>query len=377
MFLTDRSRAISFQTCPRSRWYAYHWGRTGLQPAGVRPELLTGSTVHLGLEYLLRGLTPEEAVARATADWQRSLEGRPVLEGARDHLELAQALIYAWAYEGMPQLLDAYEVLAVEEEINVPLSDRVMWMARPDGVLRSRHDGGIYVLSFKTAPQYSRRHQADNLVDMQGLSESWAVREKYGEAPRGVQYVYLLKGRNDASGLPASFLTRPWRNARGDLRWRYESIDPLTGQVARLGRQWTRSRISDQMPLFQWVEMLRDWEPDLDNLRPLETVIVQPAPVWRRAAALTDWQAQIARQEDSLRYRLDCLPLYGDDAHGHGLNLHFPQHLRSCAWPSRCPFVSICHEGASPEDLLAEGQMLARTPNHAFERETIEEEVYG
>jgi hypothetical protein len=51
---TDRSRILSFQRCPRSRWYEYHQDSLGIRSARLPLPLAVGLSVHVGLAELLQ-----------------------------------------------------------------------------------------------------------------------------------------------------------------------------------------------------------------------------------------------------------------------------------------------------------------------------------
>src|SRR6185369_4864922 len=147
----------------------------------------------------------------------------------------------------VPRLLEIYEVLEVERldtrilhaevggdylsaelqaalDIHGEPGFQITWRSIPDALLRSRSDGGLYLLSWKTCS--SLPFDDDARVDMQGVSEAWAIQGRLdtwaqdmldgksgppgwfwpeyprGSPPkiRGVQMVYLVKGQRRDAG---------------------------------------------------------------------------------------------------------------------------------------------------------------------------------
>ena len=79
-FLTNRSTILDGQKCPRSQWLQYYWDGTGLMRRAQSVPLATGSTVHEGVERLMRGAGEDEAaVARLLGEAQAQALARKIL----------------------------------------------------------------------------------------------------------------------------------------------------------------------------------------------------------------------------------------------------------------------------------------------------------
>jgi hypothetical protein len=207
--LTDRTRYQTYLDCPRRRWWAFEWGAAPGSPGGVVPVMLsmplsTGIYVHEGIAHILRHVDTteavEEAVHLACANYAQQVAARglrtepvePSLAAdqnaftAREQQALIEALIRAYAQAQLPILLAEYDVIEVETERLMPLSDdgddgvgrdfgRLLWQSRADALLRQRSSGDHYVLSLKTSGgAWDRRKEAENRHDVQGLSEAAA-----------------------------------------------------------------------------------------------------------------------------------------------------------------------------------------------------------
>jgi hypothetical protein len=233
---------------------------SGFSPINLAVPLVTGGSVHKGLARLMEYARTnsdgklldsdiEYAVMDAVKDYQDRVSGRKFdleqLESQsfvyNEQLALVEALVRLAGIRVIPKILEIYEVLEVEKLDKALLVQdepldyaeggglgesqwRVDFRSIPDALLRSRADGDLYVLSWKTTSEFDQRKDQDARVDMQGLSEPWAleqrlknwealladpqdgpypaipkwfqehVRDGGGTSIRGVQMIYLVKG---------------------------------------------------------------------------------------------------------------------------------------------------------------------------------------
>src|SRR5687768_1778005 len=148
-YLLDRSRTLAYFKCPRLFYWAYVFENKGLASVRRPVPLAIGSAVHKGLENLLRGSSEDAAVAEARALFRQELadgglELKPeeaVLFVYREQELLVEALVRVYARRGLPTLLADYEIIEVEQEVDLPLADNLTFMSRADGLLRKRTDG--------------------------------------------------------------------------------------------------------------------------------------------------------------------------------------------------------------------------------------------
>ena len=230
----------------------------GLAAAPVPDATLAATQAMHGALSSSLGLTVEEAglagVAEAicgAGDGSSRIEDRGRQWDAWLYAEqsaLVEGMVRAWARRRLRPLLEEYEVLEVEREGEWVLAEylmpmaryeqlkpadhsqieQIVFMSRPDALLRSRRDNGLYLQSFKTAATWDVRKARDAEHDMQGLSEGVEVERRLAEwwfnihhgagantlpdtscspamyeylhgltwAPRilGIRYEYLLKG---------------------------------------------------------------------------------------------------------------------------------------------------------------------------------------
>ena len=225
---TDRSRIEQAQRCMRSRWLGYHQDGTGIESLRKPLPLAVGGSVHVGLAWLLRGHTEDDAATAALADFatyasalevdtteaagmapQSTLAGTlasslglsPEDAGieslveqaahargdfddylAKEQSALVEGLVRAYARRRLGPLLEQFEVLEVEREGQWELwndGDTSGWfMSRPDALLLERGSNLLYLLSYKTAASWDIRKARDAEHDMQGLSEGVEVERR-------------------------------------------------------------------------------------------------------------------------------------------------------------------------------------------------------
>lgn len=460
---TDRSRIETFQRCPRKRFWEYSYKlptmlHAGLQPAKPALELTVGSAVHKGVELLLQAAmtldyTPplnsidlDTAIFAGLADfdaaWQPWLEQSDAFQDSSESNQLlsyqlteARALIEAliaafyYAPTGLRLLTENYEILAVEQEIAVPLTDWLVLNSRPDAILRHRRTGQYFPWSLKTAKSWDDRTNQQAEVDNQGISESisteWWLAEKFlnTDTPgnvdsyhcSGVLMCYLIKGekRADDFGIyrTNSPLIRPyfntgafdstdltqyapsnkwtcteeheWKGARFNYQVNGKNGCP-GGKNHMRGDSWQQVNIWEQGVRVQdWVKELFEQQPELG-----EKFVQVPAPYRREREELEDWKAETVAQETRL------MTWSWDNNDGdlaiceENLRQFFPKSRTSCVYPWRCNSYNLCHKGlgarlldpslfatdADPTqqlELLAESNLVGRVPNHPESEVTV------
>jgi hypothetical protein len=415
-FLTSRSAIKEYHRCPRARYYQYHFDGTGIVPVSQSVPLVVGSVVHVGLEALIKGEGVETAVGMTLDEYARVLDGRgfepdsEVSDGHYTYLEqqaLVEALIRCFYYRGLQPFLEEYKVLETEREIPFDLFPGGILETRADGRLESTGLGGIYALSWKTTNSYDKRKERDNETDDQGLSE-WAAMNAWLEKewraslketplgldglhktmlvedpPRvsGVQMVYLKKGTrtewpaNSGRYYQNSSLVRPWMRddfPSPSFAHSYEWTDE-TGNH-RLGKGWRRVNIWEHMPIREWLMLLDSGrvQPEAGDF--LAGCVIMPPPYVRREDEIQDWVEQAAAQESRIHKNLVILgqenEWVSEDSKNlrRYLNVMFPQHRRSCNYPTACSYKKICF-GPCGDDPLGSGYYTRRQAHHALEKE--------
>ena len=403
----DRSRLLTYHSCPRAYYWNYEHDGMGVVSPKLSIPLATGSTVHLGLEALLKGTSVDEAVGRALtaydelADASRGIANNDPAQfdyTVAEQSALVEALVRIYALRGLLALLADYEVIEVEGEYEWSLTDIIHFMSRLDGVLRRRDDGTIWVLSFKTDSGANLDGKlAEARLDLQGLTEPLAI-DGTGRWPSamGVKMEWLVKGpwrSADGTGLKwqDTHLVRPWMRD-GQFAWRYFTPCPGTPHATTryragkpytwmcdggdgnhaLGNTWERVPIWQIMPIKEWVDMLAAGGVQPDAGDPLAGALYLPPPIVRLPGDAICRRLQLAAEAEDIADRASATNLHSivDIA----LNSYWPQHTDKCLhwFGGTCPYHDICWavEGSNPLD-----GYVPRVPNHPTELIQLEANV--
>lgn len=420
--LFSRTELITGQACPQKRYFNYKWQGQGVEGARTPDDLSLGKAVHAGLEWMLREAKDyrindgNDAEAFAEVAYQSAadkakMEMEDDIKGGIDHgtnsifdqlmpetaqvlgeeqANLAYALVWAFGKRRLASLLERYEVVEVEPEINwlvgsLPsgkyktlsgdgtrdkglqlqeLDIYIVMMSRPDAILRSREDGKLWTVSWKTSKRFTPDYLARLECDIQSITEGLAVQAKYGEKPGGTFYSYFLKGdriADEETGAKrySSPLIRPYSNWTGvgepTYKGAYKWYDQA-GAEKRLGKGWSRTDIWKSMDMPSWLEILdsgavqpeanRDW---------IGEVVAEPLPMPFKAGDAVEWLKVAVREE--ARWIDPEQPVV--------------KHAGSCFNYNRpCTFFDICHRGDSLERQLAAGVKKIRVPHHGAEIQT-------
>jgi len=385
----SRTELVTGQACPQKRFFNYKWQGQGVEGARTPDDLSLGKAVHAGLEQMLRdSMTEAVSGAELYAAIARNEMNISIQEGidhgtnaifdqmmpettqvlGEEQANLAYALVWAFGKRRLASLLERYEVVEVEPEINWLLQDGHGWtqnivmMSRPDAILRSREDGKLWTVSWKTSKRFTPDYLARLECDIQSITEGLAVQAKYGEEPGGTFYSYFLKGdrvADEETGAKrySSPLIRPYSNWTGVGEPTYKGAykwHDQTGAEKRLGKGWLRTDIWKSMDMSSWLELLdsgavqpeanRDW---------IGEVVAEPLPMPFKAGDAVEWLKMAVREE--ARWIDPEQPV--------------AKHTGSCFNYNRpCTFFDICHRGDSLERQLAAGIKRIRVGNHDAER---------
>lgn len=410
--LFSRSQMLLGQTCPKKREFAYHWQGRGVESTLLSEDLALGTAVHAGLEELMQGsdygaaadiaqqvmmeqyrLGLEMQHAAVTIDPQS--ETAQLL--AEEQANLAYALVWTFGRRRLASLLERFEMVEVEPEICWLVGSKdvevvkeiagvgsrttderihIVMMSRPDAILRSREDGKLWTVSWKTAKRFDGSYVERFESDVQSLTEGLAVQAKYGEAPAGTLYTYFLKGdRTFDAEIGAkrytSPLVRPYCNWTGvgepQYRGAYKWFDEM-GTEKRCGKGWERVDIWKSFEMPEWLELLdsgavhpeanRDW---------LGEAVVEPEPRPFNPEYAERWRQKAVQQEGDWIQILEG-------------NRIAPQDETGChVYNRKCTYYGVCWRGETIEDQIASGyKRLRQESNHPaeFGEEIIESDSY-
>ena len=390
---TDRSRMAC--PCPRKRYLESEYAGTGYISVARNEDLTIGGAVHEGIDLLLQGGSLDKALtvaeenylgAHPWGDWLLP-EQKEILTG--DGLHIVKALVYAFHSCYLPQYLEQYEVIDVEEEINWLLhyddtvKRYIVCMSRPDAVLRDRKTGKIWHVSHKTAKKFDDIVLARLDVDLQRFAEGLAVEAKYGEPIEGTLYNYLIKGdrrKDEATGCDryTTGLIRPYifRQSGGDLTpemisfgWEWNHLDITTGQVSkkRLGKGWEKVDIHKEMDFMTYLGWLEQKWVQREGNDYLLDAIAGMVPVYWNADHARRWMLGAGLEELIWFYKI-VVTGNKADLNDDEVAKKIPLASSHCfSYNHRCQYFDVCWRGRHPDTLLDEGSLIHREPNHLQE----------
>lgn len=436
--VTDRSRILSYGRCERMRFLNYHSLQTGFQLKKLNLSLIIGTLVHLGRSLLLEHGDLEKAISTTLEELDKEFKAKEIdLDNNEDQLfvyeeqkAFVEAAIRVWYFVQYKNLLGEYEVVdlinkeynsskqqdsnnslfnkAIEPEIEWTLvegdklydgnkeefvsNSNIIFMSRPDSILRSKSTQGVVVDSFKTTAYPSiisyneEGEQVDkNKYDDQGISELIAVERLLGEEVEGIKMEFFVKGQRKKSTytkedgtkeqrkLQQSFLVHPWKKDNGiggiEYSTKWEWTDEF-GSKKRLGKGWNRVDIWKEMTVKEWVNILI-----ADHYGDLEALIITPYLYLRSSEDIENWLESTSYQEKRIARHLDYLRVIEPSLCGpreseagktyrKALNEYFPMRRESCFNFGRfCSYVNICFEGEKSTSTIYE----SRIPHHQKE----------
>lgn len=408
--LTSNSAYTTALTCLRKRYWAYESpngtdGARGWERDRLSLPLSTGGWCHQLAQGLLllasggdlsdwlskMGLSPQlecndasSVVLTCVAGYQAEARERGLdlgleMNGAETEVMVQRTIqeqsalleAFGWAYQRVrvPKLLEEYEILSTEQEEISLLSGDVGLQGRCDAVLRRKTDQRVFVYNLKTSGNPDKRWHDQFEVDSQLMTETLAVERRLGERVYGV----VVDGFDKGMRVKLDFQTLKERPKDGSLAWE--------GQRSRLIYGYKCEDIPGRPTLYDYEGTTRKgwgkfavWEESFEcskqveswgrspvsywiNWLPLEQVegaFVTLPPILREDRKVESMVRQIVAVEQQIRARRDMMepnpqahPQFFDDQ----LDRFWPQSLRACIYPSRCPFFEMCHGSAtdSPE----------------------------
>lgn len=197
MFYTSRSAVEAYQDCHRYRYNQYYLEGKGVVAKSQSIPLVTGSTIHRGIEHMLQRVRINQPVNVDIAVQEAINEYMTVCdkEGFRfsgkgtdtdkqqwftynEQKALAEALLRSWAIVELPRIQAKYKVLAVEREIlPIEIAPGVMFQAKVDAEFQDKETEDYINYSIKSVKQWNEAAENSYKGDLQGLTEMWAVEE--------------------------------------------------------------------------------------------------------------------------------------------------------------------------------------------------------
>lgn len=406
--ITTGSAFSSWLRCNRLRYWQYERlnpdGSHGLERKSLSMPLSTGGWCHKVLQGFLQttmGVVMQAEAQRVVIETaiqgyleevnKHGLEldvdlsdasSEPLLRTIAEQAALIEAFGWAYLRVRLPQLLQEYEVVGVEQEEFTLLSGDVGLQSRCDAILRRKADQRLFIYNLKTSSNpHDSRFEAGFQVNQQIMTETLAVERRLGERVYGVIIDAFDKGSR----------VRMWwdnlKEIRDDTKPQFEGARKWEGQRNRLlyGYKMDEGVLPGVKAMYDWAGTTKKgwrkfsvWENDFGdailmqgqtpveawvNWLPPEVVQAQfrtLEPIMRNDQAVESKVRQMVSGEQRIR---DYHDLVEADESGCALDQYFPQNEHSCVYPSRCPMYDLCHSPGAPENPEAFG-FQPRVSNH-------------
>jgi len=312
-------------------------------------------------------------------------------------LALIEALVKGWTRVRLPQVLEEYAVVDVEQEQNFELSQGTVFMTRRDALLRRHSTGECYVLNFKSVSDPNATWRESFQYDTQTISEFVAADQSLRErgsdgVVRGVLIEGLVKGTRSIMWPEGSNQRR--HNSPLLYHWATPDVPPMGRSYAvsafyqctephphrwakggtcpghkshKLGEDYQRNMVSQTCGFDDWLDWMEEHEPEL-----LKAQFVALPAIMRSEYDIKRWRVQTRSAVTNLSMRergMDIARDVGTDM-DQALDGCFPMKTahQNCLRPSRCPYLELCFGAASPEDPEL---FVPRVFNHPGEEELL------
>lgn len=390
LITTSRSAVATYQSCPRKRYWQYEASNGtdvhGWERRKLTIPLVTGIYVHKGLEKALKGASPTEAASHARESYLAEVTSRglAVEEGTDENTVVeeqaahVEALVLAWCRVRLPKWLDEYEIVEIEVEDRIPLSEDVTLAVRADAIVRRKADHRMFVVNFKTVAQADDRWLKSWEVDMQLMTELLAAERRHGQQFGGVIIEGLIKGRRmpekdfegeiyayrdstpllygykcdaDPPLVPLQY-QHDYTRRKGWYRFPVWKERFTTGIGFNRGDQQYQQTIATSS-LEYWI----NWLPE----EVVEAQFCIVPPIMRDAERIEHKIIQIVAMERDIQKGMSVLHTEA------GLDAWFPQNEHNCVYPSKCPCYDLCYTGNTADDPAGSGLFQPRLDHHKVE----------
>lgn len=389
---TTRSAIETWGECPRKRLFNYFLLGTGVVPVGEYIPLVTGGSVHTGIEHNNPGATVKEFDRQVTGTFFRDIEEAQQDYTYHEQRALAEALTWVWMVKERPIIEQNFETVSIEAEYKVPLDSGgdIILLARPDRLLRERQTGELYTYSIKSIKSWYERMEKAYKVDLQGLTEAIAVTYQTKQKVLATKFCFLVKGRRvkqvdqtmvdgmieeSTQVVTQSPLIYGWRAEDGG-KYRFAHSDKIVKPENMSGfgklpkkEGWEKFKVWENYSMEKWVKALPRIQPELGDK--LGECCICPTDTHRTMQQLKSRLIQISTTEKL------AFDNYEKFENGENVDRCFPMQTRSCYFPSECEYLEICPNGneefdpAVAEDPLGSGKFIRRVPHYDTERSSL------
>lgn len=367
----DRGRYLDGQNCQRLRALTYETSNGPGRPRGWssvkrRHYYEIGSTLHEALERIVQGENAEHAVERVWAftenpdalDWGGENSMPPDIK-AREAATWIEAAVWCWVMERLPWFQQEFDVVAVEPEFQMPIGHigglrSVIWLSRPDLIVRRRLDGSLFVMDFKSSGTKEDAASIDLTLQHKVLvyAQLAAAAHALGEPVTGYLYEGLYKGQNREDKRLG------FRRRYSPLAWAYCSPSDGLTRASVDPENWRLGQARLLKDLVGWT--IRDYVGEVLTAEQRHGQLMYSAEsIGANPVLIERWKKQVLAEE--VKWQM---------WHAAGAALdEVPQNDEHCMRyrGESCSYLPACWDEAIRCDPVGSGKYVARLPNHPQE----------
>jgi|TARA_R110001583_G_scaffold44423_2_gene140846 hypothetical protein len=352
---SSRSHYQCYINSPRLYYIEYHALGQGIVPKVVNPDLALGTFCHAVCGDVLGGRSEQESVKEQTDIWNELAQTRGfnTLHNPDMLLALAQGLSKAWIRVRIPQIVEEFDVLAVEKERALQIEDEELQLIIPvrlDAELRHKSMETFHALEMKTTRTKRSYYFERFYYDIQTLMHLWTISSTY-ETCHSVLMEFLYKGYGLDNG-------ETWYSpfVRGMVKHGVPPYDKTEyeteGKFARR-KDWNVFNVWEKFTQDEWAEKVGD---KLDGQ-------ILNLSVVRSDMEIPNYKAQMFFAHKRIAEGLSKLESCSDAQDREALlNEYFP-----------LAYTAYDHHliGFDAEEAMELGEYIPRKPHHPLEAENL------
>jgi len=375
--VTDRTRTTTDWTCKKERFYLTEYGGTGIVSAKGKTELDFGTDIHDALAELARRVGAADVVGPLAREaYSRVRERETVALGHQRATQLAaiaEGALRGYVRCVWPQVLQLYDIVAVEQEVTYKLTDWLTFMARPDLILRSKADGTYWYWEYKTTGQRVEDWLKQWPKAVQVHSAIVAAESTMGLKIAGCIIQGLSKGYKYKDDLRSPFCEG----------WRYLGGSDVTYSYTYMrSKGWERFATWDHPDgVAGWVEGM---PPDL-----LSDQFPRTQPIFLRRDLSDRFFNQLVIREEKIKKGVEYIRMLAKQAEldptkqvevelsiQNIMDEVFPMTFAQCTGrygKYDCSMLEACWNPRVGADPVGSGLYVPRTPHHQLEIDLFKE----
>jgi hypothetical protein len=348
------TRCENDETCRYKRYLSREWGGTGLVPIQDGWDLYFGGCLHRQLDVLAKTGTVDPLVVRQEV-YDEALKYFDAIH-AQDWAMLAEGLIRGFVKAIWPVWMREYEVFDSERWISYEAAPGFIFRARQDLLLKSRRDGHLRYIEYKTTGSDKPEWIASWAKSVQIHSSMYVLKAAQGLEVADCVVQGLYKGYKDKKKLMQRSVF-----SYGNVNRQY-SMTPEYSYEYQRSKGWESfSTWNEFKDLTEWVEgmpheILMNQFPQTGPIPPREDI----AETWFRQQLIREAEVSHAMEMLAKADTVESIQRI--------LDTYFRQNFSHCepAYGFKCEFRHLCWQPWVAADPL-ESKLYKRYDAEAVE----------